>query len=162
MREHRYIHTISYQEDKCRRCQQAFERKSLLLSHLKTCFRSARTKNGSIDESPYMYNMNGDAENNNDVVMKGVIKAELRAIKTELFACNKNNEHKEEDEMEEGKLVIDTAPSGDNNVPAGDNTPKRVTTPVRENAPALVMSSTTPTLVMKTTPADAPPIEEVA
>ena len=55
MREHRFIHTASYQEDKCRRCGQEFQRKSLLLAHLKNCFRQSRTKNGSIDESPYMF-----------------------------------------------------------------------------------------------------------
>lgn len=53
MREHRFTHTLSYQEDRCRKCTQAFDKKSKLLAHLKTCFRQHRTKNGSIDESKF-------------------------------------------------------------------------------------------------------------
>ncbi|ESO08890.1 hypothetical protein HELRODRAFT_74527 [Helobdella robusta] len=39
MKEHRLTHTISYKENKCQVCSFISEKKSLLLSHLKKCFR---------------------------------------------------------------------------------------------------------------------------
>ena len=43
LREHRYIHTDSYHEQKCRNCGTRCEKKALLLAHLKKCFGKVRS-----------------------------------------------------------------------------------------------------------------------
>ena len=55
MREHQFIHTKSYKEDKCRNCGAVFEKKNLLLAHLKQCYRHKMETGKStkyIDETP--------------------------------------------------------------------------------------------------------------
>ena len=55
MREHQFIHTLSYQEDKCRNCGAAFDKKNMLLAHLKQCYRHKMETGKStkyIDETP--------------------------------------------------------------------------------------------------------------
>lgn len=54
MKEHRLHHTVSYQQNKCLRCKQEFKRKSLLLTHLKTCLKSLRIRDGGINESLFL------------------------------------------------------------------------------------------------------------
>jgi hypothetical protein len=78
MREHRFTHTLSYQEDRCRRCGEEFDKKSKLLAHLKSCFRQHRTKNGSIDESLFDYPPTAVNGNNFDEAPSGLMLAGIK------------------------------------------------------------------------------------
>ena len=75
MREHQFIHTLSYQEDKCRNCGWAFDKKNLLLAHLKQCYRHKMETGKStklIDETP--------AYLNNDVDFKPLYPVKMESI----------------------------------------------------------------------------------
>lgn len=83
MREHQFIHTLSYQEDKCRYCGAAFDKKNLLLAHLKQCYRHKMETGKSaklIDETPAYLSNSTDATTNDDIEFKPLLPVQLEAI----------------------------------------------------------------------------------